>query len=77
MLILGYLLDIPHPLQITAYGFLVYTILDGKLFQCLLALYIVIYNLGFIAANTTVKTAATVLAFIPLSTASQAVVDYI
>ena len=45
MLILGYLLDIPHTLQIPPYGFLVYAILKGKLIKRLLALYIVCYNL--------------------------------
>ena len=66
-----------HTLQVAANGFLVDTILEGKLTQRLLALYIVGYYLGFIAANTAVKTAATVLAFIPLSAASQAIVDHI
>ena len=44
-LIRGYLIDIPHPLQITPYGLLIYTVLDSKLFQCLLAFYIVRDNL--------------------------------
>ncbi len=44
-LILGYLIDMPHPFQITPYGLLIYTILDGKLFQRLLAFYIVRDNL--------------------------------
>ena len=50
-----------HRFQITADGFLVYTILEGKLTQCLLALHIVCYYLVFIAAKTAVKTASTVL----------------
>ena len=77
MLVLGDLLDMMHTLQITPDGFLVHAILEGKLTQRLLALYIVGYYLGFIAANTTVKPAATVLAFIPLRPASQTIVDHI
>jgi hypothetical protein len=77
MLILGYLLDIPHSLQITAYGFLVYTILKGKLLQRLLALYIIGYNLGFVSANTAYKLPSAVLAFIQMLTASQAIPDHI
>ena len=77
MFVLRYLLDIPHPLQVTANGFLVHTIFEGKLTQRLLALNIVDYYLRLIAANTAIKTAATVLAFISLGAASQAIVDHI
>ena len=77
MLVLGYLLNMVHTFQIPADGLLIHTILEGKLTQRLLALYIVGYYLGFIAANTAIKTAATVLAFIPLSSPSQAIVDHI
>ena len=61
LLVFGYLLDMPHPLKITADGFLVDAILVSKLTQRLLALNIVRYYLGFIAANTAVKTASAVL----------------
>ena len=70
-------MDIPHSFQIAPYGFLVYTIFDGKLLQCLLTLYIVRDNLWFISTNTAIKTAATILTFIPLSAASQAISDHI
>jgi hypothetical protein len=43
----------------------------------LLAFDIVGDYLRFISANTAIKTAATVLAFISLNTASQAIVDHI
>ena len=48
-----------HRLQIAADGFLIHTILEGKLTQRLLTLHIVCYYLVFIAANTAVKTAPT------------------
>ena len=66
-----------HCLQISADSFLVHAIFEGQLTQCLLALYIVRYYLSFIAANTAVETAATVLTFIPLGPASQAIVNHI
>ena len=66
-----------HALQVTADRLLVDAILEGKLTQRLLALYIVGYYLGFIAANAAIKSAAAVLAFIPLSSASQAIVNHI
>ena len=73
----GDLLDISHSLQITTDGFLVYAILDGKLMQSLLTFNIIGYYLGFVASNATVKTTATVLAFIPLDAPSQTIVDHI
>ena len=45
LFILGYLLDMMHALQVATDGFLVDTILEGKLTQRLLALYIVGYYL--------------------------------
>lgn len=77
LLVFGYLQDMMHALQIAADGLLVDTILEGKLTQCLLALHIVCYYLGFIPANAAVKTATTVLTFIPLRSTSQAIVDHI
>ena len=70
-------MDMTHALQIPADGLLVDSVLDGKLLQCLLALYIVGYNPDFIPADTTVKTASAVLAFVPLCAASQTIPDHI
>lgn len=70
-------MGIPHAFQVPAYGLFAYIILGGELFQSLLALYIVTYNLGFVAPDTTIKTTVTVLAFITLGTPSQAVPDNI
>ncbi|MBR1487361.1 MAG: hypothetical protein IJ603_00520, partial [Bacteroidales bacterium] len=74
---LGYLLNMAHAFQIPANGLLVHTILEGKLTQRLLALYIVGYYLGFIAANTAYKLPPAVLAFIQMLAASQAIPDHI
>ena len=77
ILVLRYLMDMTHALQIPADGLLVDSVLDGKLLQRLLALYIVGNNTDFIPADTTVKTASAVLAFVPLCAASQAIPDHI
>ena len=54
-----------------------YFVFVGKLSECLLALDVIRNYLRPIPAQTTVETASTVLAFISLDTASQAVVDHI
>ena len=77
ILVLRYLVDMKHALQIPADGLLVDSVLDGKLLQCLLALHIVGYDPDFIPADTTVKTASAVLAFVPLRAASQTIPDHI
>ena len=66
-----------HTLQITPDGFLVHAILEGKLTQRLLALYIVGYYLGFIAADAAYKLPPAVLTFIQMFAASQAIPDHI
>ncbi len=47
--VLGNLVNVTHTFQIAAYRFFVDIILDGKLFQRLFALYIVGYDLTFVA----------------------------
>lgn len=66
-----------HRLQITADRFLVHTILDGKLIQCLLAINIVRYYLVLIATNAAYKLSSAVFAFIQMFMASEAVPDHI
>ena len=56
-------MDITHARQIPADGFLVDPVLDRKLLQCRLALYIVGNYLIFVPASTAPKLYSTVLAF--------------
>lgn len=66
-----------HRFKIPSDSLLIYAILESNLAQGLLALHIDRFYLVLISANATVKTASTVLAFIPLSAASQAIPDHI
>lgn len=77
MLVLGYLLDIPHTSKVPRNRLARDLILLGKLFHCLLAFDIIGDNLGFVTTLSTVKAASTVLTFVPLDAASQAIVDHI
>ena len=77
LFILGYLLHIPHPLQVPGYGLAGYAVLNGKLFSSLLALDIVCDNLGFVSAFSPEELPSAILAFIQLRSASQAIPDHI
>ena len=77
ILVLRYLMDMTHALQIPADGLLVDSVLDGKLLQCLLALYIVGNYLAFVSTTTAQKLPSAVFAFIQLFSAFQAVSDHI
>lgn len=52
-LILRYLVDVAHSLQIATDRFLINAILDGKLSQGLLPFDIIRYDLGFISSDST------------------------
>ena len=77
MLVLGYLLDIPHTSKVPRNRLARDLILLSKLFHRLLALDIISDNLSFVATLATVKTASAVLTFVPLDAASQTIVDHI
>ena len=64
-----YLMNITHALQIPADSLLVDTVLDSKLLQCLLALYIVGNYLILVPTSTAQKLSPTVFAFIQLFSA--------
>ena len=49
----------------------------GKLLECLLAFNVICDNLRFAPAKTAIKTASTIIAFIPLDAAPQTIVDHI
>ena len=66
MLVSGYLLDIPHTLQVAGDCPHGYAAFQGKLCTGLLPLNIVRDYFCLIAASSAIKTASTVFAFIPL-----------
>ena len=77
MLVFGYLLDITHTLERTAYSTMANTILPLKLGNGLLALNIIRYDLILIEATASHKLPSTGLAFIQLFAASKAIPDHI
>lgn len=77
LLILGYLLDMTHPRKVMVDCLFVYAIFQGRLFQSLLALDMIVYYLGLVMTDTAYKPPSAILAFIQLFPTFQAIADHI
>lgn len=72
----GYFLDIPHTEQVTAYSPDRHPVSQRELLLRLLTLDIVRYYLAFVPAVAASETTAAFITFIPLTMASEAIVDH-
>ena len=70
LLVPGHLPDIAHTFEVTPYGLGGHPVLPGKLLARLLALDVIRYHLGLVAAFTASELLPAVLAFVHLYAAS-------